>query len=67
MASVPSVRADLVERFRGRWVALNDAGDVVADAEELGPLLERLEAAGLHAQTVQRVPAADDPLFVGVG
>jgi hypothetical protein len=61
------VRADLVERFRGRWVALDDAGDVVADSEELGSLLERLEAAGVHAHTVQRVPGADDPLFVGLG
>lgn len=61
------MRADLVERFRGRWVALDDAGDVVADSEELGSLLERLEAASVHAHTVQRVPGADDPLFVGLG
>ena len=65
--SVRSVRADLVERFRGRWVAVDDAGDVVADSDELGSLLERLEAAGVHAHTVQRVPGADDPLFVGLG
>ncbi len=65
--SVRTVRADLVERFRGRWVALDDAGDVVADSDELGSLLERLEAAGVHAHMVQRVPGADDPLFVGLG
>ncbi|MEK7425038.1 MAG: hypothetical protein AAB131_14505 [Actinomycetota bacterium] len=61
------MRADLVERFRGRWVALDEAGEVVADAGELGTLLEYLESAGIHADTVQRVPAADDPLFVGLG
>ncbi len=60
------VRADLVERFRGRWVALDDAGNVVADADELGVLLERLETAGIHAHVVQRVPGADDPMFVGL-
>jgi hypothetical protein len=64
--TVHGVRAELVERFRGRWVALDDAGNVVADSEELGALLERLEAAGMHANTVQRVPGADDPLFVGL-
>ena len=47
-------------------MALDDAGNVVADSEELGALLERLEAAGMHANTVQRVPDADDPLFVGL-
>lgn len=60
------MRADLVERFRGRWVALDESGEVVADAGELGTLLEHLESTGLHADTVQRVPAADDPLFVGL-
>jgi len=60
------VRAELVELFPGRWVALDDTGNVVADSDELGELLERLEAVGLRANIVQRVPAADDPLFVGL-
>ena len=60
------VRADLVERFRGRWVALDDAGDVVADADELGVLLDNLERAGVHAHVVQRIPSADDPMFAGL-
>lgn len=60
------MRAELVERFRGRWVALDAAGEVVADAGELGDLLAQLETAGLRADIVQRVPAADDPLFVGL-
>ena len=65
--TVHAVSADLVARFRGRWVALDHAGNVVADSEELGVLLECLEVAGVHAHTVQRVPGADDPLFVGLG
>ena len=64
--TVHRVKAELVELFRGRWVALDDTGNVVADSEELGALLERLERAGLRADTVQRVPGADDPLFVGL-
>jgi hypothetical protein len=60
------VRADLVERFRGRWVALDDAGNVVADADELGVLLEELATAGMQSHVVQRVPNADDPMFVGL-
>lgn len=47
-------------------MALDDAGNVVADSEELGALLERLARAGLCADTIQRVPGADDPLFVGL-
>ena len=60
------MRADLVERFRGPWVALDGAGEVVADADGLGSLLECLESSGLQADTVQRVPAADEPLFIGL-
>lgn len=60
------MRADLIERFRGRWVALDDSGDVVADSDDLGSLLERLAADGVHADIVHRVPGADDPLFVGL-
>jgi hypothetical protein len=39
---------------------------VVADADELGVLLESLEQAGIHAHVVQRIPSADDPMFVGL-
>jgi len=61
------MKAELVERFRGRWVALNEAGDVVAVAAELGQLFDQLRAGRLRADTVQRVPGADDPLVVGLG
>ena len=39
---------------------------VVADAAELGYLLERLADQGIQADTVQRVPAVDEPIFVGL-
>ncbi len=65
--TVGVVRVDLVERFRGRWVALDAAGEVVADAAELAELLELVESAGVAASVVQRVPGLDDPVFVGLG
>ena len=60
------MRAELIQRYRGRWVALDDTGEVVADADELGQLLDHLESAGVHANTAQRLPAIDDPLFLGL-
>jgi len=48
-------------------VALDDAGEVVADSDGLASLLEGPEAAGVRASMVQRLPAADDPVFVGLG
>ena len=47
-------------------MALDDAGDVVADAHELVVLLENLERTAIHAHVVQRIPSADDPIFVGL-
>lgn len=55
-----------MERYRGRWVALDSRGDVVADADEMADVFERLKSEGLSARTVQRVPDADDPMFVGL-
>jgi hypothetical protein len=60
------VKRDLIERYRGRWVAVDEFGDVVADADELGPLLERLAELGLPADTIQRVPGVGEPIFVGL-
>ena len=63
---VEAVKRELVEQYRGRWVAVDLAGEVVADADELGLLLERLADLGISADTVQRVPAVDEPIFVGL-
>lgn len=62
------MKAELVDQFRGRWVAVDDAGDVVADAEELGELLHACEGKGFGSDvTVHRVPEADAPMVVGLG
>ena len=60
------MKRDLIERYRGQWVAVDDSGDVVADADELGALLERLDELGITADTVQRVPGIGEPMFVGL-
>ena len=57
----------VIDRYRARWIATNDEGIVVADAENLGELLELLDTMPAIRTTVQRVPAADDPMFVGLG
>ncbi len=60
------MRHELLDLYRGRWVAVDEAGDVVADADELDVLLAVLENVGLSADMVQRVPEADAPVFVGL-
>ncbi len=65
--SVAPVKHELVERYRGRWVAVSEAGDVVGDADELDALLSLVEADGPRPDVVvQRVPEADAPMFVGL-
>jgi hypothetical protein len=62
------MKAELVDRYRGRWVAVNEAGDVVASAEELGDLLHACDGKGFSSNvTVHRVPEADAPMVVGLG
>lgn len=57
---------DLLERYRGRWVAVDAAGDVAADADELGVLLQWLAEFKVTADTIHRVPNIGDPTFVGL-
>lgn len=47
-------------------MVVGESGDVVADADELGALLEQVAELGLTADTVQRVPGVDEPIFVGL-
>ncbi|HWL45383.1 MAG TPA: DUF5678 domain-containing protein [Ilumatobacter sp.] len=62
------MKRELLDEYRGRWVAVNDEGDVVADADELDHLLAELKRHAARADlVVQRVPEADAPLFVGLG
>ena len=65
------MRMDLaiIERYCDRWVAIQDDGAIVADAEDLDGLLSHLQ----HLQhlpdvraSIMRIPAADEPLFVGL-
>jgi hypothetical protein len=61
------MKRELVDRYRARWVAVNEDGDVVADASELDELLTACKGKGLGADVVvHRVPEADAPLFVGL-
>ena len=62
------MKDEVVDRFRGRWVAVTSDGDVVADAAELDELLALVEREGPRPDlVVQRVPEADAPMFVGLG
>lgn len=59
---------DEVERYRGRWVALDDSDDhVVADADSLEALLADLDRQSERRVLIQRIPSLDDPLFIGLG
>lgn len=60
------MRQDVIERYRGRWIAVDNSGDVVADAAELGLLFDQVSKLGATGTTVQRVPGLDEPLFVGL-
>ena len=68
MTSLGGVKSELVDRYRGRWVAVNGDGDVVADADELGELLRACDGQGFSSDVaVHRVPEADAPMVVGLG
>ena len=62
------MKEELVERYRGGWVAVSEAGDVAADADELDVLLRLVERDGPRTDViVHRVPEADAPIFIGLG
>ena len=66
LTTMGAVEQLVMERYRGRWVGVDASGCVVSDAEELDELLDSLDAAGIVAATVQRVPTLGEPLFVGL-
>ena len=55
-----AMKRELVERYRCRWVAVNEGGDVVAGADELGELLHECGSD----VAVHRVSEAGAPLVV---
>lgn len=57
----------VADRYCGRWVAVDEAADVVANADELDVVVDVLEAGGLAADVVQRVPDVDGAVLVGFG
>jgi len=57
---------DDVERLRNRWVAVGDDGAVVADSASFEGLHERLAQQERGHVVIRRIPAADEPLFVGL-
>lgn len=64
-----AMRADDIERYRGRWIPFDQADDdrVIADAASLEALHEALATFEHPRVLVHRVPTVDEPLFVGLG
>jgi hypothetical protein len=56
----------ILEEYRERWVAFGADGTVLADAGEIDLLLDLLDQAGIGGTTIQRFPAANEPLFIGL-
>lgn len=56
----------IVERYRDRCFAIRDDGAVVADADDLDGLLPCLQRVPDVRASIMRIPAADEPLFVGL-
>ncbi|MEX2627086.1 MAG: hypothetical protein WD225_09380 [Ilumatobacteraceae bacterium] len=56
-----------LDRYRGRWVALDqDEPVVVAVADSHEALLHELEHGVARKVVIQRVPTMDEPLFIGL-
>jgi hypothetical protein len=56
----------VVERYQDRWVAIQGDGNVVADAADLDALFSLLSAMPATKAAIQRIPALDEPVFVGL-
>lgn len=61
------MRSEDVQRYRGRWVAVRRSDEVVlADAESLDALQEALKEHEHPQVLIRRIPALEDPIFVGL-
>ncbi len=56
----------LVERYRNQWVAVGDDGGVVAHDESFEKLDKTLSNLAPVHVVIRRIPASDEPLFVGL-
>ena len=61
-----SVDENVLHRYQNRWVAIQDDGTVIADADDLDTLLTALQLLPDSKASIQRVPAHGEPLFVGL-
>lgn len=58
----------LLEQFRDRWVAIGDAGEVVADSDSMTHLHDVLRTVAPDQHVlIRRIPARGEPLFIGLG
>ena len=55
-----------LEKHCNRWVAVQDNGTIVTDANDLDALLTALQKLPDTKASFQRVPGANEPLFVGL-
>jgi hypothetical protein len=56
--------SDLIERISGRWVAMDDSGELVADSDQsVAARASRLGRCAYRRRS-HRARAADDPLIV---
>ncbi|HWL45509.1 MAG TPA: DUF5678 domain-containing protein [Ilumatobacter sp.] len=57
-----------LEKYRGKWVAVDPSGGVVVEAAETHEaLLQALEHQPGRKVVIHRVPVLDEPIFVGLG
>jgi hypothetical protein len=62
------MRAEDVERYRDRWVAVRRSDEtVVADAASLDELRATLQQVTHPQVLIRRIPSLADPIFVGLG
>jgi hypothetical protein len=62
------MRAEDVERYRGRWIAIRQSDEVVvADAASLEELQAVLRAKEHAPVLIHRVPRLDEPIYIGLG
>jgi hypothetical protein len=56
----------ILDKYRGRWVAFDAEGAVMADAAEIDELFVVLDESAVVGTTIQRIPLEDEPLFIGL-
>ena len=56
----------VIERYQDRWVAIQSDGIVVADAADPHALLTLLATMPDTKAAIQRIPALNEPVFVGL-